>query len=815
MAQKGYTLEEVSRHNNESECWIIINGKVLDVTKFLPAHPGGAAAILRYAGKDGSEDFNMLHAPDVIQKHAPDAVIGVLKAGDAKSTSAPVASAAVPASVSKRREGKGLQHWSQPNNPIALHALQQATPSSTPSRNSGGTKDILVNERKKTTFEIEKMTNILDGGPKKTARRRFILSPGKDIDVSDKYLMDRPEVVREHVKHFIGIHGPFAGTFIPTREDATWMQENAMISGSLMNHYGLFMPTILSQSNDDQVGWWLPRAAMFSIIGCYAQTELGHGSNVRGLQTTAHYDVKAQEFVLNTPTLLSIKWWPGALGKLATHALVYAQLVLEGKEYGVHIFMVQIRDEDHRPLPGIELGDVGPKLGDAGNDTGFMRLDNVRIPREHMLAKYQQVTPEGKYVKAAQKTNDKLHYATMMFTRGAMVRGAGGMLARAVTIAVRYGCIRKQGFVDGASVSYAAEERQIIDHQVQRYRLFKQLALAYAMKFCGKWMVEKFAALEGGGIGVIVDTSQLGEIAATSAGLKGLCTFLAAQGIEDCRKCCGGNGYLLSSGVAQLAADYVWQTTAEGDWIILMLQTARFLLKQLQDAKKGGLSPTGPTSYLIPLKDPSFDLKKAAPVPAKSHKDFLNSNHLLKLYKYRALVQVIHAGANLEAAVAKGVKYDDAWNAASLELCNLVVSHCHAFILDNFITMINDVEDEKCKVALSRLCQLYACTELLDGGWAGFLGIEQVYLIREAVGELLDILRPDAVGLVDAFEFPDRVLGSTLGRYDGNVYEALYEAAKKSHLNQTDPFDGYEEFLKPKLDLELLKVRNGRIPSHL
>jgi acyl-CoA oxidase len=88
------------------------------------------------------------------------------------------------------------------------------------------------------------------------------------------------------------------------------------------------------------------------MVGVYCQTELGHGSNVRGLQTVATYDKNTQEFILNTPTLASIKWWISGLGKVATHALVYAQLILDGKEHGLHIFMIQIRDEHHRPIPG-------------------------------------------------------------------------------------------------------------------------------------------------------------------------------------------------------------------------------------------------------------------------------------------------------------------------------------------------------------------------------------------------------------------------------------------------------------------------------
>jgi len=75
---------------------------------------------------------------------------------------------------------------------------------------------------------------------------------------------------------------------------------------------------------------------------------------------------------------------------------------------------MQIRDENHRPIPGIQVGDCGPKLGDGANDTGFLRLDGVRIPREFMLSKFQHVTADGKYVKSKKKSNDKLGYFTMV-----------------------------------------------------------------------------------------------------------------------------------------------------------------------------------------------------------------------------------------------------------------------------------------------------------------------------------------------------------------------------------------------------------------
>jgi len=78
---KGYTLEEVARHNKESDCWVVVNGQVLDVTKFLSVHPGGKQAILLFAGKDATTEFNLIHKKDVVEKYAPESIIGTLKAG--------------------------------------------------------------------------------------------------------------------------------------------------------------------------------------------------------------------------------------------------------------------------------------------------------------------------------------------------------------------------------------------------------------------------------------------------------------------------------------------------------------------------------------------------------------------------------------------------------------------------------------------------------------------------------------------------------------------------------------------------------------
>ncbi len=75
-------------------------------------------------------------------------------------------------------------------------------------------------------------------------------------------------------------------------------------------HYGLFYSTILGQGTDAQIKYWtLMGPEKFEIIGCFGMTELGHGSNVAGLETTATFVKATDEFIIHSPTMTSAKWW--------------------------------------------------------------------------------------------------------------------------------------------------------------------------------------------------------------------------------------------------------------------------------------------------------------------------------------------------------------------------------------------------------------------------------------------------------------------------------------------------------------------------
>lgn len=80
---------------------------------------------------------------------------------------------------------------------------------------------------------------------------------------------------------------------------------------------------------------------------------------------------------------------------MSNWALVFAQLIIRGVKHGVHGFLVQIRDENHNLLPGIEAGDIGPKIGFHSKDNGYLLLHNVVIPKKNMLRRFTSVSSTG------------------------------------------------------------------------------------------------------------------------------------------------------------------------------------------------------------------------------------------------------------------------------------------------------------------------------------------------------------------------------------------------------------------------------------
>ena len=641
-------------------------------------------------------------------------------------------------------------------------------------------------ERSKATFSSTNLAEFMNGKAHMEKRRRLIEVMQKQPwgDKSQMAFRSREE------EHIAGLRGAIGIFELMNSEDedsrlsikdAAEMRTLLFQPGGFELHIGMFIPSILSQGTEEQQAKWLPLCMELKLIGTYAQTELGHGTFLRGLETVAVYDEVTQRFIVHSPTLTATKWWPGGLGKTCTHAILMARLVTKGKDYGPHAFVVQLRDmETHLPLEGIEVGDIGPKMGYNGVDNGFLRFDHVSVPREAMLMRYSRVQPDGTYVPPP-KENSKASYATMVYVRATIVRDAGDFLGRAATIATRYTSIRRQSSPD----EITRRELQILDYENVYETLVPIVVKSYALKFMGKNMMAMYdgfvKAREQG------DFSALPELHALSSGLKAFCTDAASLGIEACRRTCGGQGYSVLSGLPTIYTSYVQNVTWEGDNNVMYLQMARYLVKQRLKALSSG--PAARSRR----ESSSRDWRQPAAVEdaLAAVERYLAEGAIAKL---RAL-----SGAPPSSLA---VPFEGAaWNQSTMDLVQLATCRCRLVVFRAFVQEVgkaaSSAEVEAASLAALRdVCTLFGLlclretgTELLE---SGYVTPSQYRDIKMAFKASCKELRNNAVALVDAFGYEDYLLNSAIGREDGNIYEDLLRRAKSSPFNETQTGPGWD-----------------------
>jgi acyl-CoA oxidase len=156
-------------------------------------------------------------------------------------------------------------------------------------------------------------------------------------------------------------------------------------------------------------------------------------------------------------------------GQTATHTIAICQTVIDGKKCGINWFIVQLRDlKTGKLMPGVTAGDVGAKYGRNGLDNGWIQFSHVRIPRTNMMMKWAQVTKEGVYTPSV---NPAISYSTLIGERLTLLSEATNVFTQILTIACRYGCVRRQG----------ASDEQIMDYQSHYVRLMPCVASAYVI----------------------------------------------------------------------------------------------------------------------------------------------------------------------------------------------------------------------------------------------------------------------------------------------------------------------------------------------
>ena len=686
----------------------------------------------------------------------------------------------------------------------------------------------LQRERTRASFTPEKVTHLLDGGADKTGRRRFLQDviakdPTGVFSNDDNYYLHRTD---RHVRSLakavrlieicrkLGIGNETDGHIVASEDWPVLI--NALADDlPLMLHWVMFVPNIISLCDDEQQAEWLPLCRDWKMIGCYAQTEVGHGSNVRALETTATFlpesqgGMKGGSFVINSPTITSYKAWPGTLGRNANHAMVIAQLIDgDGVNRGVHNFLVPLRSmDDHTLLPGVETNDLGPKIGYNVMDNGLACFKNVVIPRRNMAMRFSQVDENGKYSKKqVSEAASKVAYITMMQVRAYIADSAGKALAKACTIVIRYSAVRRQGFSNSDETS----ENQILDYRQQQHRLFPLLANSFCFFFTGKVLLKNLKAIEQRLLAnKPVTKAEVQDIHASSSALKSFTTMVTADGIEDCRKACGGHGFLQASGLPELFTTYLQNPTVEGDNQMLPQQVAKVLLKVVQAVQSNNSKVLASynscdSGKLIPALQSILGRRRST-CEATSKEDLMSLEILRKALCHRSARLLVGVAGLIQARIKAGRTPEQAWNDALVEMARTSRAYSQFLLLQNFIQAIDEEESQitvgSSEIAvlrdLARMCAMFWIEkDLGDFLEDGYLNAKQAGWVRANVLTLLDAIRPNAVALVDSWDVSDFCLRSALGRWDGDVYPALVDSALRDPLNAKEIGPGYDEHLK-------------------
>jgi acyl-CoA oxidase len=489
----------------------------------------------------------------------------------------------------------------------------------------------------------------------------------------------------------------------------------------------------------------LPQVMRCELLGCFAMTERAHGSNVRDLETVARYEPASREFVIDTPSLSAGKEWIGNAALHARMAVVFAQLETHGERYGVHAFLVPLRDAAGNLLPGVRAEDCGEKMGLNGVDNGRLWFQSVRVPRGALLDRFGQVAEDGAYTSSI--PGESKRFFTML---GTLVSGrisvAGAALSASkvgLAIALRYGQMRRQ-FPDSQG-----EERPLLDYLTHQRRLVPRLAAACAYSFAQNALVQRFSESRG-------DEHKARDVEALAAGIKALGTWQAIDALQQCRECCGGQGYLTSNRIDALRTDTDVFATFEGDNTVLMQLVAKELLARFRRDLKQRPLRTLTRTLLENVED---TLLQKGPLSSHRHdrEALLSPDFQAEVLGFRERSLLSSLLRRIQRRISEGMDPQEAFEACQDHAIALTRAHVESFVLARF--------QEGCRgdARLTDFCSLYGLWRIeADAAWlleSGYLVPEQSRAIRTLLNERVAELREEALALVEAFAIPASCLG--------------------------------------------------------
>lgn len=524
--------------------------------------------------------------------------------------------------------------------------------------------------------------------------------------------------------------------------------------------HGLFGGAITNLGTQYHHETFLPDAITVELPGCFAMTELGHGSDVQSIETTITYDPDTDEYIIDSPTESATKAYIGSAARDGRMAVVFGQLWVGGEHHGVHVALVPIRDADGNDLPGVTTGDHGLKGGLLGIDNGTIRFDQVRVPRRMLLDKYGGVDDQGNYRSPIKSKNARFFTMLGTLVRGRVCVGGGAASAarRALTIAVQYANQRSQFRKPGLG-----EEIILMDYLSHQRRLLPDVARAYAYGYAQNELalqLERIMTADG------ADPVAARELETRAAGMKALLTRWANDTVQQCREACGGAGYMADNGLTLTRQDVDIFATFEGDNTVLLQLVAKALLLDYQTSW-GEMDLRGTAQKTARMMGGIFmerttarsviDRLVAAARRMPESQQLRARGWHVEMFEFRES-HIVEGLAQRMRAASKAEDSFAAINACQPHMLEAARAHIDRVVLEAFIEGIEECQDEYVTALLAKVCDLYALATI-EANRAWYLehevfGTWRSKSIIAEVDLLCGELRPYSLALVEGLGVP-------------------------------------------------------------
>lgn len=614
-----------------------------------------------------------------------------------------------------------------------------------------------------SSFDTAKLTQLLDGDTadiiKKVksviSRPEFAYETSTDIDVYRQRVFEWCKILADENLGNMAYPKAYGGgenieDYFAIMETLSYHDLSLVIKFGVQ--FGLWGMSVMSLGTEKHYKKYLKDIGSLDLPGCFAMTETNHGSNVKGIETTATYNHNDGTFTINTPHPNAQKEYIGNAAKHGQMATVFAKLIIDGKDYGVNAFVVPLRDKKGKTIKGVTIGDCGHKMGLNGVDNGTIRFDNVVIPKEDMLNRFASVNDAGEFESPI--PSDNRRFFTMLGTlvggRIGIPRSALSASKSGLSIAIKYGDQRRQFGPEGGS------EVPILNYRMHQRRLIPLLAKTYAMHFGLQYLTSRFLHRT---------EAEMQEIEALAAGMKSYVTWSTRDILQECREACGGKGYLSENRIDALKNDTEIYTTFEGDNTVLMQLVAKSRLAEFRKSFEN-LDSMGMLNYVYEQTKIVIMQKNPMATRNTDEAHLLDDTFHKNAFEYREKVILASAAKRLKKLIDGGLDSYDAFNVAQHQMLDVAQAYLDRLMLEQFQQAVNAIEDEGVKTILTKLKQLFALSQIEENkGWyleEGYMEAVKTKAIRKLVNQLCWEIRTDAVPLVDAFAIPDSCLAAPI-----------------------------------------------------